>query len=576
MNLIALLEGVIHAEQEATTGQLSFHHLVRSSDKKNDTSSTPRESCSVDSFCSPWVYCDDGECRCGEIPRQILRCDVLMNTSFLQRNCITFNEGKGLIEAGNCIYIFIKKRLSINPAYTTLPRATSELNEFLCIETFNRNSTLCGACRDGYYPLAYSFYLHCVQCPNGKADWWKFVLAAFLPLTIFYTIVLFFNVKITHFYGFVFYSQTLSEPGMVRLLLDDANNPRTVTIRCILMLYGIWNLDFLRCFDLEICLETDSLQTLTLDLIVGVYPLLLMLVTCVLIELYDRNFRPLVIFWRPFYRCAGFYRRNWDVRTSLIDAFGTFFLLSNIKFLSVSYDLLIPVQVFQLNSTGHLTYSWRLYYDATVPYFGHRHLPYAILALAVLVVFVLLPVLLLILYPFHWFQKILNLFHFRLHILHTFMDSFQGCYKDGTEPGTRDCRWFSSVFLITRCLLMGIGMYTANSTYFPLAAIVLILVVILFIVVHPYKRNARDFTYINAAFTLLLALWYLSVLGVMFAALKGPQMLLFFICLSIILSIFPLIWISAYTLHWMYSNRRFGIEMIGRLCFRKHSYQILE
>ena len=111
------------------------------------------------------------------------------------------------------------------------------------------------------------------------------------------------------------------------------------------------------------------------------------------------------------------------------------FLLSNMKFLSVSFNLLAPVKIFQLNSTGHLAHSWRLYYDATVPYFGETHLPYVLLAIAVLTFFVILPTLLLIVYPFHWFQKLINVFPFRWCILHTFMDIFQGCYKDGTGQG---------------------------------------------------------------------------------------------------------------------------------------------
>ena len=72
------------------------------------------------------------------------------------------------------------------------------------------------------------------------------------------------------------------------------------------------------------------------------------------------------------------------VRTSVIDAFATFLVLSNVKLLSVSCDLLAAVKVYQLNSTGNLSYSWRVYYNASLPYFGEEHLPYAVLAIAVL------------------------------------------------------------------------------------------------------------------------------------------------------------------------------------------------
>ena len=86
-----------------------------------------------------------------------------------------------------------------------------------------------------------------------------------------------------------------------------------------------------------------------------------------------------------------------------------------------------------------------LFYAGNIKYFGKEHLPYGILAIIVSTVFIILLVALLALYPFVFFQKFLNCIPVRWHILHTFMDSFQGVFKDGTEPGTRDCRWFTAV-----------------------------------------------------------------------------------------------------------------------------------
>ena len=165
-------------------------------------------------------------------------------------------------------------------------------------------------------------------------------------------------------------------------------------------------------FDLGICLETSTLFIISLDLIVAVYPLLLLMVTYLMITLHDRNFRLVVVMWSPFRRIFSLFCDKWDIRSSVIDSFATFFFLSNVKFLSVAYDLLIPVQVYQLPLSGNFTYSWRLYHNGTTDYFGSTHLPYAILAIVVLVVFVLLPVLILMLYPFRWFQKILKLMYF--------------------------------------------------------------------------------------------------------------------------------------------------------------------
>ena len=112
----------------------------------------------------------------------------------------------------------------------------------------------------------------------------------------------------------------------------------------------------------------------------------------------------------------------------------------------MSFDLLVPVRVYELHQ-DHYNYSLGLFYAADIEYFGSEHLPYGILAIIMCLFFVILPVATLALYPFGFFQRFLNLFPVRWCIfIHTFMDAFQGCYKDGTEPGTRDCRWFSSVY----------------------------------------------------------------------------------------------------------------------------------
>ena len=233
-----------------------------------------------------------------------------------------------------------------------LPRNISALNDILC-----------GQCKEQHYPLAYSFDMKCGRCPGGWSNWCKFVLAAFLPLTVFFFIAFFLKLNTTssQVFSFVIYSQIISAPPMMRLFLLDSNGRPHVQMSLKLMqfVYEMWNLDFLRSFDLGICLQTTSLQTVALEYAVGIYPQLLLILTYLLIRLHGRNFRPFTIIWRPFQKVINFIGRKWEIRTSLVDCFATFFLLSNLKFLSVSFDLLVPVQVYQLNSTGgHLSHTW--------------------------------------------------------------------------------------------------------------------------------------------------------------------------------------------------------------------------
>ena len=114
-----------------------------------------------------------------------------------------------------------------------------------------------------------------------------------------------------------------------------------------------------------------------------------------------------------------------------------------------------------------------------------KHLPTAVLAIFFLPL-LLIPPVFLILYPFKWFQRLLECSRLNRQGLRTFVDIFQGHFKDGTE-GTRDWRSFSAVYFIARLLFavefLAIGWW---STYTPLAILVLIATVT------PYKRRAYN------------------------------------------------------------------------------------
>ena len=92
-----------------------------------------------------------------------------------------------------------------------------------------------------------------------------------------------------------------------------------------------------------------------------------------------------------------------------------------------------------------------LYYGGTVEYFRGEHIPFAVLASIVLLLFTFLPIL-LCLYPCQCFHRFLNRYHINSPALHQFMDTFQGYYKDGTN-GTRDYRYFVALFLILRVIV---------------------------------------------------------------------------------------------------------------------------
>ena len=513
----------------------------------------------------PWLYCVEEDCNHWNLwPDNIFTCNSTGQVDLLSTYCATFDNDTENIEIGECAYNEANIHGDANHAYVSLPRNVSELNEFMCGELFKRTGTLCGECKDGYYPLVYSFDMKCVECPNGNSNWWKFLLVAFLPLTIFFYMIFFCRVNITSsvLFGFVWYCQMAFDPGSMKGLLVTNSNREYVQnmVRSAGVLYGSWNLDFFRALDLGICLHgIDSLLVLVLDLVVGFYPLLLMVLTYFVIRLHKKGFRLFVLAWRPFSRFSHAVDTN---KTSLIDAFVTFFLLTNVKFINITFDLLVPVKIARINVTSRHNDILRLFYDATVPYFGSRHLPYAILATSVFTSFVLLPTLLLILYPFRWFQRLLSFFPFRWYILHTFMDSFYGCYKDGTQPGTRDCRWFASLFFLIRVCIYFIAALAPNVMFFPYTAMLLILFSILLFNVQPYKTAVGHYSTFNVIFILLLALLYISCVGFTAANEGSHKFRLVFLALALFTAFYPILYLVAVLFHWVYGNNHCGLKLL--------------
>ncbi len=229
-------------------------------------------------------------------------------------------------------------------------------------------------------------------------------------------------------------------------------------------LYGIgvtlftsWNLDFFRLLIPPFCVSENlsNLQVLCMDYIVAFYPLLLTVVMYVCIQQHARGCRLLVCLWMPFGYCLSpvVSRFNWNPAASTIPIFASFLLLSSSKILCVSISLLQSIHITYMSNIGKIQESSSLlYYDPNVTFFCRSHLPYAVLAVVVSTTFVILPGLLLILYPTRLFQKLLNCCGLSRPAVHAFADAFNGCYKNGTNA-TRDYCSFAGVYLLARILI---------------------------------------------------------------------------------------------------------------------------
>ena len=445
-----------------------------------------------------WFIPSNGSasCECGSTLGNVVECDTNSKEVNLQNcYCMTFSIDGSMLVVGQCIYGCVMEN-DHNPRYP-LPPNTSELSNFC--NNYNREGQLCGKCKDGFALPVYSYNLTCVECQDHYAsNWVKYVAASFLPLTLFFIIIVTLRVRVTSgvMNAFILVCQVLTLPALIRgyVLVSQYRGygrTRFSLSAVFISLFGIWNLDFFRLLYPSFCLhpKATTIEVIALDYVIAVYPLVLLVVAYLLVKLHDSDIHFIVLLWKPFHRCFAHFRRHWNIKTSLVDAFATFLLLSYTKFLSVSLDLLTPVHV--MNSHGKTINQRYLYWDATIEFFGWKHLPYAILALAVLIIFTLLPLLLMCLYPSKKFQRFLNHYKLQSQVLRIFMDAFQGCYKDGTN-GSHDCRWFAGLYLFMRIIFLAIIEVTASEFSIPLIGLLILFLLLLTALLQPYKRPAHN------------------------------------------------------------------------------------
>ena len=533
---------------------------------------------SSNASCPPWFEPSNGTCKCGKTIHDIVECDeTRQESAILQCYCMTYNGSTGTVVVGACLYNCVRN-ISMDVVYSPVPKTVEKLNHYMCGD-FNRDGQLCSECKTNYSPPVYSYDLQCTMCSGSQYDWMKYVAIAFVPLTGFLVLILCFRVSATSpkLNAFVMFSQAVAFPANVRVLLAVVNSEfypsASIAVRIALALYGFWNLDFFRTFiSHQICLNVNTLQTLALDYSIAFYPLALIVVTYVLIDLHAHNYRAIVWMWRPFHKCFARLRQQWDIRTSIIDAFATFLILSNIKLLSVSYDLLTPTYVFGTNGSVVGVY---LYYDASIEYFGSKHLPYAILALFVVLIFIIFPILLLLLYPMRCFQRCLSCCGVRWHVLPIFIDAFRGCYKDGTS-GTRDCRYFSTIYLIMRLLFCILFAITRTVIFYSLATCVLIGVVMLIAIVQPYKLEFATYNVVDLVFVLSLTMWYSTAVFYSTATVKAHDLVDLSVVVSILVGALPLLYLVAIILYWIGSFRGFGQRLVqcSKRCIKRVWMQV--
>ncbi|XP_064388650.1 uncharacterized protein LOC135336726 [Halichondria panicea] len=538
--------------------------LIKDLSSKKSIGSTVIEDHDLD--CYPWMFRNstNGKCECSNIPYRSVLCDVeISRTSILDCYCMTYDSESNETQLGRCVYGCGHKTDTV---FYTLPNNTGDLNTYSC-GRMNRDSILCGKCLPGYSPLLYSYEMECMNCTgeNMTYNWIKYIAVAYIPLTFFFFFIVIFKFNGTSpmLKGFISVSQALVSPIAARAFLVVTS--RKAYIRPLDAFYGIWSLDFFRAVIPPICAtDISQIQVFALDYAIAFYPLVLVILTYFLISLHSRDVRMVVWLWRPFHKVFSLVGQNWDMEGSIVNAFATFFLLSYLKFLNTTIELLVFTRMYVLEANSkEYVIKYVLYYDATVEFFGHKHLPYAIVALFIGVFIVILPIVFLIIYPMKWFQKFLNALKIQRQRLDMFVNCYQGYYKDGTN-GTRDYRWFSVTSFFLQLIVFVLFTFSQSVYCFSIGVLFIITLMFMQLSLRPYKEEFKVYNITDAFMLLIFSGMFIMVIAGDEADIKASYFSAFSYLILALIAIVPIIYFFVVTIWWLLVKKQLKTWCISK------------
>ena len=538
-------------------GLLLLVSLVQGQENSTNLAASQPELLFKDQDCPPWfVYnAATSKCECFRSPStdSIVQCTE-QGALLKYGHCMTYEEGVGIF-VGRCQAFEVNghNKSETFPGFITLPDNVSELNDYMC-GPMNRKGLVCSDCMEGFGPSVTFYGFSCSNCTDAWYGVAVYLFLEFVPITIFYVIILVFRIGLTSspFTAFVLFSQfAVTAVTAAFGPYSFETSPVIYYFSVVISFYGFWNLDFFRYLIPPFCVSSQLkiIHIVFLGYISAFYPLLLIGLTWVCIELYSRNLKIFVWTWKKFEGCLMKHTKR-ESKSTIIDVFSTFLLLSYTKIVKIFVDTIEPDFVPNMNG---LPTRRVLLVDPSIEWLGIENLPYLAVSVFLFVVLIFPPVALLTFYPTKIFRSLLLKCSFGGHTraaLNIFVEKFYDSYRDGLDGG-RDMRSLASLYFILRIFVYLISIAEQYLLYNGL----LIGGTAIFVaIIRPYKK-----TYMNVIDVLLLATlsFSLFMFDLYFRETLGSTAALFYALNIGLVGSFPMWGFIGYVIYKIIPLKRF-------------------
>lgn len=364
-------------------------------------------------------------------------------------------------------------------AFAYLNVSVNETFRVLC--TKNRKGKLCSECTANHTVYYHSYYFTCGSNSLCEYGILFYVLSEILPLTIIFIVIIMLNVSFTTgaVNGFILYTQIFNT--FIIKVYNIVNYPKyleklTEMYRSV---YTITNLNYFTTEKLSFCLwkGATTLDIMAWKYVTIIYALFLIIVTIFLLG--TTTCKKLCVCWRPH-----------NLKNAVIHGFVAFLVMCYSECAKVSFLLLANTDLIGYNYTHSESV---VLFSGNHKLFDSVHIKYGLTALFFMLVIVILPPILLILYPLSF--KILALCHLsELKLVNRLanlipiqlFDSFQSCYKD-------NFRFFSGLYFVYRTVPLLLYAINADMiSYYTSVEIFLIIALAFNAVLQPYKQHRHN------------------------------------------------------------------------------------
>ena len=368
--------------------------------------------------------------------------------------CVTYSSQEDEYYGGSCPFRHTETNNS--RYFSELPTVPDQVNHTMCAP-YNRKGFLCGKCIGGYGPAVYSLDMKCSNCSHLSMG---YAITLFLSLELFPSTILFIflvvfrlNITVGPLLGYVIFCQVyafyqIREMFIYEYLRAYLSTRYKTLFEISLTISQIWSMQFLKLYIPSFCISDrlTDIHIQMLSLVKTIYPIVLVIITCILMELHARNYRIIHILCKPLVLVFNKINITSD---AMFHGLASFNCLSATN---VTYSVCILLVHSLVYRSSDCSLNRRiLFFDTSITsitWFSKEHTRFLVPTLILFILLVLLPLLLLCIYPTRIYRYIVRFISARKRLAITaFAEALNKCFKDGLN-GTRDYRGLPGLLLI--------------------------------------------------------------------------------------------------------------------------------